>query len=1120
MSIDSFDENLLTKALQLIQVTFFYVISSEDISKETLPTNIRGVFNNEEHLLSKIAKDIEQYSPNICKFNILSSGRPMKTDRSTKDLSRESAKFIWFQYLIEILLSVPDHETAKKDMIDFCCSRYADNQTVLKTIQEFKNNYRSEEAIKWYARGSFLYHLVNKVLREENIDDMYSMRLIFSDLNTQLTELHADYLELLLEWEFSSEIELYRGQLMSPRELDRLKRNCDGFISMNTYLSTSRSRNIALFFCGLGLQRQQEEQLESVLFTISIETTVCNTPFADIKRFSSIPNEEEILITVGAIFQIQSVEKEDNVWIIKLALYNQDNEDMKQLKDSFYGIDEKEPHDLHTFAQCLLSMGDHERAKSLYCRLISSTSPADNRMPELWRNLALCLLRQGHKNLGEILTYFYTGLNLIPNESYAARVDILLDIADCLLLNEKLDQVNEVCKEIYRLLILNQQETGHLYQIARLFTLVAAFHHTTGEYSVALEFLQAVYLLYFPTLKEERLSVDYILKNLAETIMVDDTVDTLDSIQRSLQLHINSFPLEHPKIADCYDILGWFYGHHGDILRAQMSFETAIELRISAASYNPIHLAMSYIALGKTFHQEKAMNCYDKAFCLLKENLPVDHSQFIDLYVGMANEYEYMGKMEQTRHYLNEALKIEHSLKRLTSNIALAEIYKCFGTSYLKEEEYDVAADYFNKSIEILIQCSSDRSTKRDLAHHLFYLGCAYQGRKEFELALSCYKRSLDIDCRQSIVNRSQVGATCNNIALILEIQQKYDGAYEYFLQSVQVLREYFSDQCEGLFERYTGLARVCKYLKRDAEFLEYNEKALIIVRNAFPEGSSYAGDIHNSIARFWESKGEYMYAFKSYKSALESNRQCFGDYDITVSNTYNNLARISAELCESNKALEYYHKALASCDASKEIKRHLFGNIGIEYYILERYGHAEIYLKRTLLMFKNASIDKKSDYKSLLDYLARVKAKQGKIEEAEKLCQTVLCAHSEDTILNALSYITFGIIRSESGGFGDSLSYFHKAANILKTLDADHRGLIQLYAFRIGSTYYNCKHYGKALVYYEMALNLAIRLAPGNPKQFQRIQYGIERIIDHIMNDSNHCCPKRLQFLSSCILF
>ena len=82
-------------------------------------------------------------------------------------------------------------------------------------VREFEKDYRSDKALWWYTRDSFLYRMLNKALRVQNIDLLFLLRFVIGDIYQQLK------------------------QVMSIDELNTLRQSIDNLISINSFFSTS-----------------------------------------------------------------------------------------------------------------------------------------------------------------------------------------------------------------------------------------------------------------------------------------------------------------------------------------------------------------------------------------------------------------------------------------------------------------------------------------------------------------------------------------------------------------------------------------------------------------------------------------------------------------------------------------------------------------------------------------------------------------------------------------------------------------------------------------------------------------------------------------------------------------
>jgi tetratricopeptide (TPR) repeat protein len=232
------------------------------------------------------------------------------TQKSTRDLSKESASFLWHQLLTDVLRKMPADEQAKNEMLNHCAAYYRHNKDELKKIEKFRTSYTPKEAIKYYTDESFLYKLLNKALRTEDIDLLYIFRFFIIDLCAQL----EDGKKLLME---SEPLTVYRGQQMPKEEFDTLKTKIGSLISTNGFLSTSRDERVSL---GFSSSPSLREDMIKVSLTIKADPKLQTVTFADISRQSIFASENEVLFSLGAVFRIDVCEVDETLHMGKLIL--------------------------------------------------------------------------------------------------------------------------------------------------------------------------------------------------------------------------------------------------------------------------------------------------------------------------------------------------------------------------------------------------------------------------------------------------------------------------------------------------------------------------------------------------------------------------------------------------------------------------------------------------------------------------------------------------------------------------------------------------------------------------------------------------------------------------------
>ncbi|CAF1488341.1 unnamed protein product, partial [Didymodactylos carnosus] len=100
-----------------------------------------------------------------------------------------------------------------------------------------------------------------------------------------------------------SETKLYRGQQITESEFDRIRTLNGEYLSINSFFSRSKSRDVALIYASI----LDYDNIVPILFEINIDRNVKSTkPYADIQRLSFFHDEEEILFMVGSNIDLQA----------------------------------------------------------------------------------------------------------------------------------------------------------------------------------------------------------------------------------------------------------------------------------------------------------------------------------------------------------------------------------------------------------------------------------------------------------------------------------------------------------------------------------------------------------------------------------------------------------------------------------------------------------------------------------------------------------------------------------------------------------------------------------------------------------------------------------------------
>ncbi|CAF1357192.1 unnamed protein product [Rotaria sordida] len=448
---------------------------------------------------------------------------------STQSLESRNAMFMWFQLFIEVLLRMHHTSNARQELIDICKKNYRENSLELSIINEFESTYKSENAIWWYTRECCFYRILNKALRIQDFDMLFLLRFFITDLSKQLNK---EYDRCLREMPTRDIIRVYRGQAIHVNELKLIKASIGEFISMNSFLSTSLRRSTALSFVNT---IEIHDEIDRVLFEINIDPRAKTKAFSNIDQLSYFKCEDEVLIMLGALFRIESVNRdnEKQFWIVHVTLANEDD---YHLKETFVHMKEKigDETNLHSIGKILTEMGEYEQARKCYKRMIFEA--------------------QIDESIG------YSGLGW---------ADHWLNEYD-----EALNNTQRALSLIDELLPDICNEKGKLYSSMGL------IYWRKKQYDQALKNLKKALYIQEKILPSDHPDLLATYNRSAITYSAMNEVQmAFEYYDKCLNIRLATLPHDHPDIATSYNNLGWLYNERiGDYAKALDYFQRSLAI--------------------------------------------------------------------------------------------------------------------------------------------------------------------------------------------------------------------------------------------------------------------------------------------------------------------------------------------------------------------------------------------------------------------------------------------------------------------------------------------------------------------------------------------------------------
>ena len=458
-------------------------------------------------------------------------------------------------------------------------------------------------------------------------------------------------------------------------------------------------------------------------------------------------------------------------------------------------------------------------------------------------------------------------------------------------------------------------------------------------------------------------------------------------------------------------------------------------------------IAFEYLKRAKQYKNAALLDSADiyykkslKIYLNTKKQLKV-----IVCYLGLADILIKKTKYDSAMDSLNKALILASSEKE-KNEIIISDIYNLQGNAKLFDGKTDEAMVYYKNALSIRKKNLSANSLKIADSYH--NIGNIYYYKGNSDQALIEYNKALAIRLKTLGENHKRVAQTYNNIGVIYRNKNEYDKALHSYIKAYKIFKKVLGEKHPSLSLNLNNIGDIYTYKGQYDEALFYYNKALKIATVVF-------GEIHLSVAQSLENIA-VVYFYKGYLDrALE--------YELRVKVIRERLLRAN-------------HKDHAQT----------YTILGAIYHEKKDFDHAIAILKKGLqflyndsgnpitspyLIYNNIATNyyDKKDYTKALKYY----------KKAKKACQK-----SRGDINPAMATIfnNIGLIYSDLGLYDSALVLIEKSLEMRKKLfKNDHPDMAFENYANIGTIFQRKKNLGKALKYFNIGINLALKLKEKN---------------------------------------
>ncbi|CAF3817765.1 unnamed protein product [Rotaria magnacalcarata] len=390
---------------------------------------------------------------------------------------------------------------------------------------------------------------------------------------------------------------LYRGQGLSYRDFEKLKKAEGGLLSFNCFLSTSKQRGASFMFAETIIQNDENV---GILFVMTIDPSVTSTPFADISNESYFEEEAEILFSMHTVFRIGDIKKLDNnerLFEVCLKLTSDDDKELKVITDLFEE-NLKGGTGWERLGNLLFKVGKFDKAEELYHTLVQQATTQND-------------AAFYYDHLGAMQTYKNNYLEAIRNfeKSLSIRESISTENnSDLAVTYNNMGSTYEKMKDYSNVLLFHQKALSiwemllpeHQIDLTASYNNIGSVYHGMKEYPKALQFYEKALSVGEKNLPKNHPDLAVTYNNIGCTLeKMRDYSKAQSFYEKALSIWEKTLPKNHPDLATLRANLASVHEALGNFLEAFAFAENAISTEEKNIPRNPPDYSTTYNHTGE-----------------------------------------------------------------------------------------------------------------------------------------------------------------------------------------------------------------------------------------------------------------------------------------------------------------------------------------------------------------------------------------------------------------------------------------------------------------------------------------------------------------------------------------
>lgn len=279
----------------------------------------------------------------------------------------------------------------------------------------------------------------------------------------------------------------------------------------------------------------------------------------------------------------------------------------------------------------------------------------------------------------------------------------------------------------------------------------------------------------------------------------------------------------------------------------------------------------NYYAIGDLLNAEKCL----LEVLYLKDSISVEQSIAISNNLGVV--YIRLGRYDDAIKYLNLAedeVNDKHDFLQ-----ELADIYINKSRVFGIVKEYDKAIEYLEQGIRIYLSTkNTDKSLFMRLSIAYLNIGLIYYEKQQYNIAIQYLNKSIELKYKY---NLSEIAFTYLNLAKTYSKLNQVKSAQHYYLKSIEAFDREFGPNYYRLTSVLFDYGLFLRSIGKEQEALEVHQRALNICLKNYGEKHAYISLAYKHIGNHYFIESDFKKALQYYQKSIMAVVKNFNDTNI-----------------------------------------------------------------------------------------------------------------------------------------------------------------------------------------------------------------------------------------------